>query len=611
MDFVKIRLEEKVRPSNTAHVITELGIGNFKAFGDLQRVPIKPLTLIFGANSSGKSSILHALLLAHHGRENNEYDVHQTELAGDMVDLGGFPNYVYKHDPSGETVLRLETHISGDAVPKLLGAAKERDPFQGISRFCLVLHIGFPLTNLPPDGKQRRPLIRMVEILIEGAPALRLSPDGPLLRAQPTSHPFLTRALRSVFEWSLSKEGCGSLEANLTARLENRERARRQAAELRSMLRADDSTGVTQGTPEAADMLRDQPCPPISDRALESQFGRLQEVFSKVLARSPFVLRRLSLVDIGPCADMDRADYRDWFERMEIAEESLTEFFDGHREKGYEEWWPEAQAVRHNLWKLIEFCTEKISEALRGVTYLGPLRFVPPRHFTALGIRDPRLLAGGSLAWELLCRNTGIIEAVNRWLGCDHLGTSYRLKARQLLDADRVGEALRRGGAAIEGLREAPDFTELVFEDTLANTFVNHRDVGFGVGQVLPILVSACALKQRLIAVEQPESQLHPAQQAELGDVFIQSALGERKNAFLLETHSEHLILRVLRRVRETTEGKLPAGAVPVHPEDVCVLFVEPTSQGSVVRQLPVTPDGDFGAPWPGGFFAERFQDLP
>ena len=118
-------------------------------------------------------------------------------------------------------------------------------------------------------------------------------------------------------------------------------------------------------------------------------------------------------------------------------------------------------------------------------------------------------------------------------------------------------------------------------------------------------------MRERLIAIEQPELHLHPAQQAELGDVFIESALGERKNTFLLETHSEHLILRMLRRVRETTEGKLPAGFTPVRPEDVSVVFVEPTAKGSVVRQLPVTPDGDFGAPWPGGFFAERFQDLP
>jgi len=87
--------------------------------------------------------------------------------------------------------------------------------------------------------------------------------------------------------------------------------------------------------------------------------------------------------------------------------------------------------------------------------------------------------------------------------------------------------------------------------------------------------------------------------------------LGNSKNTFLLETHSEHLILRILRRVRETTEGKLESGRVSVHPEDVAVVFLEPTAKGSVVRHLPVTPDGDFGAPWPGGFFAERFKDLP
>ena len=71
--------------------------------------------------------------------------------------------------------------------------------------------------------------------------------------------------------------------------------------------------------------------------------------------------------------------------------------------------------------------------------------------------------------------------------------------------------------------------------------------------------------------------------------------LGRTRTHSFLETHSEHLILRILRRVRETTEGKLPAGSTPVRPEDVSVVFVEPTAKGSVVRDLPVTPDGDFG----------------
>ena len=588
---------------NTARVITELGIGNFKAFAETQRVPIKPLTLIFGANSSGKSSILHALLLADHVRRTGEYDVHQTELGGDMVDLGGFPNYVHRHDAKEAMVLHFETRLSHNVMPEVDGAAKEQEPFREFSRFGLVLHVGFPPSNSALAGTQRRPLVRMVEILIDDAPALRLSPDdGPLLQAQPTSHPMLERALRSVFEGSLSREERGSLEANLAASFERREQERREKELFLSYLLAEDAAGATRKPHETADVLKDQPSPPACDRTLEGEFGRLREMFSKVLAGTPFLLHRLAWLDLDPSVAREPA---------EGADGSLTGFFETHREEGSGEWWPEAQAVRHNLWKVMQFCTARIAAALSEVSYLGPLRYVPPRHFTASGMRDPSLVAGGGRAWELLCRDTGSIGAVNKWLSRERLGTPYHLKPRHLLDADRVREALKEGGSAIQRLKDAADLTELVFEDTVANTIVSHRDVGFGVGQVLPILVNACALKERLIAIEQPELHLHPAQQAELGDVFIESAFGGRKNTFLLETHSEHLILRILRRIRETTENRLPAGATPVRPEDVAVVFVEPTAKGAVVRHLPVTPDGDFGVPWPGGFFAERFQDLP
>ena len=79
---------------------------------------------------------------------------------------------------------------------------------------------------------------------------------------------------------------------------------------------------------------------------------------------------------------------------------------------------------------------------------------------------------------------------------------------------------------------------------------------------------------------------------------------------FILETHSEHLILRVLRRIRETTDGKLPLGAVPVGPKDVAVLYVEPTDHGSRVLELRVDEAGEFVDRWPHGFFEEREDDL-
>ncbi|MBA3921781.1 MAG: AAA family ATPase, partial [Nostocaceae cyanobacterium] len=79
--------------------ITGFSISNFKAFADTQYIPIRPLTLIYGANSSGKSSILHSLLLAHHAITNEgELNVYRTEAGGDSVDLGGFGQYVHKRD---------------------------------------------------------------------------------------------------------------------------------------------------------------------------------------------------------------------------------------------------------------------------------------------------------------------------------------------------------------------------------------------------------------------------------------------------------------------------------------------------------------------------------
>jgi hypothetical protein len=65
-----------------------------------------------------------------------------------------------------------------------------------------------------------------------------------------------------------------------------------------------------------------------------------------------------------------------------------------------------------------------------------------------------------------------------------------------------------------------------------------------------------------------------------------------------------------MRRIRETTTGKSPQGALSVHPEDVMVLFVEPDGSRSIVREMPLNENGELVKAWPGGFFEEGLREI-
>ncbi|MBS9389342.1 MAG: AAA family ATPase [Dolichospermum sp. WA123] len=159
-------------------------------------------------------------------------------------------------------------------------------------------------------------------------------------------------------------------------------------------------------------------------------------------------------------------------------------------------------------------------------------------------------------------------------------------------------------------ISEGDRISDLVLFDHRTKTLVSHRDVGIGISQVIPVLVSCYGLSDALIAIEQPEIHLHPKLQAELGDVLIESALGENKNTLIVETHSENLLLRIMRRMRETFNGELPNGTPPVTPENISLLYVEPLGEQTVVREIPLNECGELLELWPEGFFEERLKEI-
>jgi predicted ATPase len=89
--------------------------------------------------------------------------------------------------------------------------------------------------------------------------------------------------------------------------------------------------------------------------------------------------------------------------------------------------------------------------------------------------------------------------------------------------------------------------------------------------------------------------------QARLADMFLDQATGGNRARFLIETHSESLMLRFLRRIREER----------VSPDEIQVLYVDQDHDGnSVVTELPISSDGEFMTRWPNGFFDERLEEL-
>lgn len=267
---------------------------------------------------------------------------------------------------------------------------------------------------------------------------------------------------------------------------------------------------------------------------------------------------------------------------------------------------PENQLAIRDIRTFLEMSVlgtvSQLAAFLSSSLYVGPLRTVPPRGF--LYERAGRLTswADGLAAWDLLLADRlTLVERTNLWL--KNLGAGCQIVVQQLFDRDGDAEELSEG--------HVDKTVRRLLLDTGAGSFVLPSEVGAGVSQIIPIIVASMEGRSGLTLVEQPEIHVHPAVQVSLGDLFIDAVTRESSRRMLLvETHSEHLILRLQRRIRETTEKELVEVAPAFAEDKLSVLYVESTPEGVRVRRLRVDERGEFVDLWPKGFFAERMEEL-
>jgi len=215
------------------------------------------------------------------------------------------------------------------------------------------------------------------------------------------------------------------------------------------------------------------------------------------------------------------------------------------------------------------------------VDYIGPFRVLPERAFILTG--------------QLNYEKTGI-RGQNAY---SMLGVS------KLLDGNlykQVGDWYERN---FDGWRlnvsDSP-YPYLEIKLSKEDSDVNIVDVGQGMNQALPLVVRAHISKpDSMIILEQPELHLHPAAHGDLAELFAKSAK-ENNQTFLIETHSENIILRLRRLIVEQTFG--------LTSDDVVIYWVtDGETKGQQIQKITIDDEGTL-SDWPEGIFTENIVEI-
>lgn len=654
-------------------MITAVRIENFKAIADSGWLPLRRVNLVFGANGGGKSSLLEAFLYAHEMASTWNPEVRKTRLGGELVDLGGLASLA--HRPSSDTTPRLprisfRLPLRGQegegATSRTLIAA---DAYESVD-------ISFAVTWRSEDHSAGvdlqfhfHPAEGLVETLhpnLGGASDLEIVSEGNeehsggpssdctiILRSVPHARPQVTHSPRRASA-CLSDQAPVYLVSTrgrlFQSWLSRTEPLTEPSPSLSSEL--PDLEGslparllgpfVGRGREAVEALWREYPI--AWDIQPERHLLLLVRAADECLNLLDPLLRpnqspRINLWSIRRLVDPPRRNRpnpwrRGWAQEGRVDEDPVSFEIEAPSEnvgplspsldqatQGLNCSPEELPYFKALLIRMAELHGKALNEILsllnhemESLAFLGPLRAYPDRFASIQPVQGQTLAADGSQAWLNLARDGVALTKVNDWL--ERLKIPYRLEQRYI-HSSMEGSSERRGPgeAATDPFHQLFRNQELCLVHTHSGLDRSLRDLGFGLSQILPVIAGAALLNKALFLVEQPELHAHPRLQADLGDVLLESALRQRRgNTLLIETHSEHLILRMLRRIRmrEPVPG---TQEVILLPRDLSVLHVSPPDpasgrNGALIKVLEVDEYGDFTEPWPGGFFEERLAEL-
>ena len=564
-------------------MLTKIKLENFKGYKTPTTIPLAPITFLFGPNSAGKSSVFHALLYLYEILQNDWCDVDACSLA--PVNLGGFFNILSRH--ATEQVIRLSAEFAPSDASSLASRRHylfDADEFEtqcdqlGLGLVSPVGEQGANLTEVAIEirwsSHARKPYVSSLNLFFDQgiedrSPFLSILTDETLQETVITNVDFNGRFAftdRTSFETSL--------QGRLLTILQNTD-----AAQKNTPIRIPIETSPAGAKPVLGQILR-------------TSFTRNKK---EAVAKEINAIYRTQSAQHPPDPDLSISLENRWdaSRALQQLEGILTSFF--------------TQAVVEYL--------EDLTATLASMAAIGPMRTVPARNFFPSRRIHPKSWYDGSAGWDaIFLASEDEFAQISRWM--------FRLK---------LGYTLRRNPSTPLS-SPSPTFLPSGVLDTIAlsdleGNLFSPCDLGIGISQVVPVIAATSTTKVGIVYIEQPELHLHPALQAQLGDLFCAHVeptsvfvherdsdlfypIRNNNRLFLLETHSEHLLLRILRRIRETDDGELSDLELRLSPNDIAVIYIDNQKGSATAKHLRVDQQGEFIDKWPHGFFTERADEL-
>lgn len=238
----------------------------------------------------------------------------------------------------------------------------------------------------------------------------------------------------------------------------------------------------------------------------------------------------------------------------------------------------------------------QFERVLKSVFYVGPLREYPKRLYLWSGETPDHVGIKGERAVEAILAAQG---RSFQWNPGQEARDLLVLVAERLKQMELIHEF------KVEPLGPGRKEYEVLVRTSPTRPPVKLTDVGFGVSQVLPVIVESLYVPRRSIVIfEQPEVHLHPRVQAALADLFVDAIRAREDGAardcqFIIESHSEHFLRRLQLRIAEEELAS----------DDAALYFVHTQDGDARIQQLDVDRFGNIKN-WPEHFFGDEMGDL-